>query len=983
MAQVPTQQYTARTYQSTMEAMILNLRAKFPDGNWETLLDQDVPKAMLSTLAWLHEQDVFYFNRRWLNDYLVLADDRETVTYICKGLGYRMRPPTAASAAIRAYPKPTKPVPVIIPAGTVVSYGTTFFEFLDDATIPAFSNYWPDESTDELIVITEGVTKSVTFISDGTPWQTLLVPFENVIEDSLTISISGETWEEVSSLVYIEGESLGRDVFTGDGLDGQTYTLSLLNGIVDEDNNDSITVIVDGIEWIQVTNFTSGPLEFKSFQLATGVTQVVFGLAADGSAPILDAVVDCIYLISGSQKRYELSYSDKEQPTIYFGDDTTGRIPAVGSEIIISCRVGGGVIGNIEPGALDVTVQGYLGAAPDPAAGVNPESTEIRILNYAKGTGGNPKESIDHAQYYAPRYAQSNKRAVTANDWEVLASTYFDERYGSPAYASAKLHQEVPESNQIDVALWSRDSEGRLTTAGESLKRAVAKFLQTRRLQCVYEEMVDGVVYYFDLSLSVSLQNNFYTTTVFSNLTAAVQQFFDSALVMPGRDIRISELFRKLNAVEGVYSVTIDSIIGTEKEELTSTADGLTAVFTYQFSNPLGQEIVPESVILTAGTQEISDDGEGALTGDIDATGTNTVDYATGKVVGTFLTIPTINTTVFAEARYVAKLEWEEDLSAELTGIQLLDLLTDYSPIIKRPPIGVADGQVIDFYIPAYLMPISKGRLYFISGYGAPLASPFGSELYAYDDGEGNIAGNIDTTVTHEVDYRTGRVQFTWLATPYYTPPAVLSAQLTQNADGARTSFDFTIPLWPVGVPVPTPVGNVKLDFSTYPTWGAEAIMYANWQNIIFGTYLDNRADSYFNATTGVGKLYFATAPASPGLPPHTFPISFAPVTTMLYSALVFSVKASGTTNYELYLYADNEGKVWGTTPNAYPTSRLTHKTGQLVAELSAGIAAGRSIMMRYDSYLQSNTKNVPIGLNAIGTFGRTIITELAEEMDL
>jgi len=959
------------------------LRAQFPDGYWETLLDQDVPRAMLSTMAWLHEQDAFYFNRRWLNDYLVLADDRETVNAITKGMGYRMRPPTAASAAIRAYPNPTQPVSVVIPAGTAVPYGDTYFEFLEDATIPAFANFWPDSTTDELIVVTEGITKEVTFISDGTPYQRFLVPFENVIEGSVVITVADEEWEETDSVVYIEGDALARDVFTGDGTDNQEYLLTRLNAIADINNNDKPTVLIDGVEWIQVTNYTGGPEEFKVYQDAAGNTWVRFGLAADGSAPAAGAVVDCIYLLAGAQKRYELTYSDTEQPTVAFGNDDNGKIPPIGAEVKVVCRVGGGVVGNIEPGALDLEVQGYIGAAPDPAAGVNPESTPVRIVNYSKGTGGNPREAIDHAQHYAPRYVQANNRAVTRNDWEVLASTYYDPRYGAPAYAAAKLHQEVPESNQIDVALWSRDTEGRLTTAGESLKAAVRKFLQARRLQCVYEEMVDGTTYYFDVYLSVSLQRNFFATTVFSQLTAIVQQFFDSALVMPGRDVRINELFRKLNSVEGVYSVNIDSIIGSEKEELSQTADGVSAEFSFEFTNPLGQAIVPETIIVEAETQEASDDGEGVMSGDVDTTGTNTADYDTGKVTVTFTTVPTLNATVAAEARYKARLEWEEDLTLVLPGIQQLDRLTEYLPIIQRPPIGVGDGLALDFYLPSYLMPVVAGRCFFIGGYGAPVPSPSGDTLLAYDDGKGNIVGDVDPTATNTIDYRTGRVQFTWIALPYYNPVVNYTAQLTQNADGVRTEFDFTVPGWPAGVPSPVPVGNVKMDFSAYPSWGAEAVLYVNWQDQVFGFYLDNRGDSTFNTVSGAGKLYFAVPPQSPGAPPHQFPLSFAPVTTMLYSAFVFAVEALTATGLELYLYADNEGKLWGTTPDNYPTSRLTHKTGHYLARLSSVIPTGQEVKVMYDAILQSSSKNIPIGANAIGTFGRTIITELEEEIDL
>lgn len=983
MSQTPTQQYTARDYQSTIEALIEMLQVQFPDGYWKKLLEQDVPRAMMACLAWMHEQDAFYFNRRWLNDYLVNADDRECVIAICKQLGYRLRPATAASVALRAYPQPVKPVAVVIPAGTTIPYKTTYFEFLEDVTVPAFKNYWPDETTDELIVATEGVTKTVTFVSDGTAWQKFVVPFESVIEGSLVVSVADEEWEEVESVVYVEGDALGRDVFTGDGTDGQQFQFALLNAVIGIDENDAVTVLVDGEEWIQVSVFTGGPHEFYLWQNADGETFVRFGAASAGAAPAVGAVIDVIYLISGAQKRYELSYSEKEQPTVTFGDDNTGRIPPIGSQVVVTCRVGGGVIGNVDIGEIDIEIQGYLGAAPDPDNGINPEATAVRVLNYERGTGGNPRETIDHAKEYAPRFAQANDRAVTKNDWEVLATTYYDYRYGAPAYAAAKLHQDVPESNQIDVALWSRDDNGRLTTAGISLKRAVQKYLQSRRLQCVYEEMVDGVTYYFDVLLSVSLKRNFYTTTVFSQLQTAVQTFFDSALVMPGRDVRINELFRRLNEVEGVYSLTVDNIIGTVLERQTATADGLTAQYSFLFTNPLGQALVPEAVSMEVGTQAANDDGAGVFVGDVDITGTNTVDYSTGKTTVTFSTIPLVGTTVIAEARYYAKLEWEEDLSLVLPGVNLVNRGADYKPIILRPAFGAGSAQHLNIYTPDYIpLPLIPGRTYLIGGFGGTGAG--GNQLEAYDDGEGNIVGNVDPTVVNAIDYRIGHIQMKWNAVPYLTPSIGWGATLVEPTDGVRKDFTFTIAGWvPAGYPAPWYYqGVLLLDFSAgYAPWGVEAKFYVNWNSQIFGIYLDNRGDSYFSVSGGSGVLHFAVPPAA-GTGP-AFTLRAAPITNIVYSAFVFSVKTPGAPGHDQYLFADQDGHLYGTTPDAYPAARLEHSTGQIYARLTGTISGGRTILFSYDSRLQSNAKNIPVHANAIGTYGRTTIEELEEEVDL
>jgi len=546
----------------------------------------------------------------------------------------------------------------------------------------------------------------------------------------------------------------------------------------------------------------------------------------------------------------------------------------------------------------------------------------------------------------------------------------------------------VPESNQVDVALWSRDALGRLTTAGESLKAGVQKHLQARRTMCTYVEMVDGTTYYFLVYLAVSLQRGFFTTTVFSNLQTAVQNFFNSALVMPGKDLRINELFKQLNRVAGVYSVAVEDIVGTLKQEFQQMADGAAQSFSFLFSNPLGQEIVPESVQVVAGTQTASGNGTGGFVGDVDPLGTNTVQFGTGRVTVTFANIPPANTPVTAQAQYFARLEWEEDLSLELSGATALDGVTDFNPIIKRPPFGVAYGTTLDFYMPAFLLPLQPGRCYFIGGYNPNNvgggALPWGSQKLAYDDGEGNIVGDVDPTGINTIDYRTGRVRMTWTAGVF--PGGFASsyvATLTPNADGVTKDFTFQVPGWPMVAPVGFGQGLLRLDFSGYPNWGTEANVYDNTQNQWFGTYLDNRGDSTFDWTTGQGVLHFETPPQSPGVPPHTVPFHVGPNLMVIYSAFVFYVKTPAAPGHDLYWFADNTGKIWGTTPDAYPTTRLDHKTGHYVGRLSSPVASGRTVGLRYDAFLRSDAKNIPIGPNAIATFGRTVLRQLEEEIDL
>jgi len=85
------------------------------------------------------------------------------------------------------------------------------------------------------------------------------------------------------------------------------------------------------------------------------------------------------------------------------------------------------------------------------------------------------------------------------------------------------------------------------------------------------------------------------------------------------------------------------------KEESAGTGDGAAKNFvpTLDFS-----PVIPGSFEITDGTQIITDDGNGALIGDIDVAGTNTIDYISGAVDVDFATAPASAIAITADYRF-------------------------------------------------------------------------------------------------------------------------------------------------------------------------------------------------------------------------------------------------------------------------------------------------------------------------------------------
>jgi hypothetical protein len=113
---------------------------------------------------------------------------------------------------------------------------------------------------------------------------------------------------------------------------------------------------------------------------------------------------------SERQKDFAVEIDENDRATVIFGDEVLGAIPASGSTIKVSYRVGGGSHGNVAANSIETIIEvqqlALLGA---------------QVTNPTAATGGAERESIEHAVSHAPQVFRSLKRAVTAQDYEALA----------------------------------------------------------------------------------------------------------------------------------------------------------------------------------------------------------------------------------------------------------------------------------------------------------------------------------------------------------------------------------------------------------------------------------------------------------------------------------------------------------------------------------------------------------------------------------
>lgn len=180
-------------------------------------------------------------------------------------------------------------------------------------------------------------------------------------------------------------------------------------------------------------NITAGETS-KVFTWRHVLTQPRFQVASTGRAdqyyelpgtPFLDESEDVSTTVDGAytrvtsflnsgptDKHYRVQVDQNDRARITFGDGTNGKIPE--GDIYIDYKTGGGLVGNVEPGALKRMEATLIDTNGTPAI--------LTVSNPLAATGGGPREEVNAARENAPASLRVLNRAVAREDYEIVAN---------------------------------------------------------------------------------------------------------------------------------------------------------------------------------------------------------------------------------------------------------------------------------------------------------------------------------------------------------------------------------------------------------------------------------------------------------------------------------------------------------------------------------------------------------------------------------
>ncbi len=252
---------------------------------------------------------------------------------------------------------------------------------------------------------------------------------------------------------------------------------------------------------------------------------------------------------------------DPEAGLIYFGDGVRGRVPGVACRIVaLRYRHGGGAATEVGPG--EVTTPLALPSAIQDA------------VNVVAARGGKDAETLAQARKRAPSVLRTRSRAVTGEDFEVIA-------HQTPGVRIARAHTIAlrrpliaigEDSPGIDVdtvapgvvtVVIVPDEQGYAPTASEGVLRAVCRHLDHHRLITTELYVIPAqYVRIFDLEIVLVAKPGWSQADVRASVATRLETYFhvlhggaDGEGTPFGAVIHHSELVAQVMRSEGVERV--------------------------------------------------------------------------------------------------------------------------------------------------------------------------------------------------------------------------------------------------------------------------------------------------------------------------------------------------------------------------------------------------------------------------------------------
>lgn len=211
------------------------------------------------------------------------------------------------------------------------------------------------------------------------------------------------------------------------------YVFSLPNSIIVSSANNTFTFETDIYEGIYVKDTyifkTTERVPYPSFKITNkniDTTSLTVAVYEDNSTvPVSYNLATSLLGLNENSKVYFLQVGSNGFYEIMFGDGVLGYKPKENSSILLDYRISSL---NKPNGASNFVINF------DPTGNESELTNTPTTTTVTNAFGGDVPEDIESIRYYAPRYFQTQERAIIPSDYEVMLKTRFPEIEAISAY---------------------------------------------------------------------------------------------------------------------------------------------------------------------------------------------------------------------------------------------------------------------------------------------------------------------------------------------------------------------------------------------------------------------------------------------------------------------------------------------------------------------------------------------------------------------
>lgn len=323
---------------------------------------------------------------------------------------------------------------------------------------------------------------------------------------SATVNVVVTPSNTVTSVVMVEGTTfttkVGSNTFTFSTQ--ETSILDTSDGVHYSAN----VTIYEGAPVTEsfITNYANAQQRFILSNPTVDTNTIQVDVYEDtGTTRLSYIFTDALFGVDNDSQIFFTQAAENQQYEVLFGDGIFGRRPKDGSTVVISYLASSGEQPN---GATLFTSDGAIDGW-----------SAVTVTNLSAAGGGAVNESIESIRFKAPRYYQTQGRATTESDYEVLLKNQFAEIQAISVYGGEQVDPPVYGKVFISVDIFGADG------APQVSKDKYQAFLKGRTPLGIDSVFVDPDFMGIDVTTTVKYNKN--ATT---RLTSDIQTLVSGAI---------------------------------------------------------------------------------------------------------------------------------------------------------------------------------------------------------------------------------------------------------------------------------------------------------------------------------------------------------------------------------------------------------------------------------------------------------------------